>query len=128
MSATGSIGQHRNSIDGESFFDNPGLDALYYKPELTDEEMVRVSTHTLRFVRMRENSWLQYESGVLDRVTWESYQRSIPQVLGPPRVRTWWKNFVADRGILNPGFIAMVDELLANTPEREYSLHISAFE
>ncbi len=49
---------------------SPELDAIFFKPELTDDEKVRLSTFLLTHVRVRENNWFQYQAGVLDHVSW----------------------------------------------------------
>lgn len=111
-----------------TFVGHPELDALQYKPDLTDAEKVRLSSHTLTFIRMRENSWLQYQNGILDEATWVSYCGSIVAVLAPPRMRSWWRRFVVDRKIMDPGFISMVNELIASQPSGDQSLHLMAID
>ncbi len=49
---------------------SPELDAIFFKPDLTDDEKVRLSTFLLTHVRVRENDWFQYQAGVLDHVSW----------------------------------------------------------
>ena len=107
---------------------NPKLARLPDKPDLTDDEIQQLANHTLVFVRMRENAWLQYKSGALDEATWASYRRAIPNVLHNQRMRTWWQRAVVDREVLDPGFIAMVNELLSNEPLRETSGDLDLFD
>ena len=68
---------------------------------------------------MRENAWLQFKNGALDEGTWASYRRAIPNILRNQRMRDWWQAAIVDASVLDPGFIVMVHELLANIPIRE---------
>ena len=75
---------------------------------------------------MRENNWLQYESGTLDDVTWRSYQGSILATLSAPQARAWWENFGVER-VFSAEFIALVDELLVDVPLFDQNPHITPF-
>ena len=109
------------------FVDSPELNLLWYKPELSDQEKVRLSYFLLTLVRMRESNWLQHTSGILDDVTWRTYRGSLVVVLSAPQTRVWWQNFGLER-IFDPEFISLVDELLANQPVFERSRQIAAFD
>ncbi|MGK0259952.1 MAG: hypothetical protein ACI96M_003396 [Candidatus Azotimanducaceae bacterium] len=109
------------------FIDDPSLNLLWYKPELTDEERVRLSYFIITHLRMRESNWLQYEAGVLDRVTWESYKGSLIAIFASPQTRTWWKNFGVQR-LFDTRFIAEVDDLIEKGPIFERSPHVSTFD
>ncbi len=107
--------------------DSPKLNLLWYKPELSDEEKVRLSYFLLTHLRMRESNWSQYESGTLDDKTWQSYRASIVAVLSAPRTRTWWQNFGVER-VFDLEFVSIVDNLIADQPLFERSFHIAAFD
>jgi hypothetical protein len=107
--------------------DDPGLILLRFKPELTDSDKIRLSAYWISFLRMRKNLWFQYQNGVLDEVTWQSYRRSIT-AMGNARFRTWWKNYVVARTAFDPTFITLVDEALASTPPVERPLFVEAFD
>jgi hypothetical protein len=107
-----------------TFVDNPDLDSLPFKTELTDDEKTRLAYHTLTFMRMRENAWLQYENGALDEPTWISYRGAIVNILGSPRMRVWWQR-LTDQGILDPEFASMVHELLADSPPRDGPIQLT---
>ena len=111
----------------ELFIDSPELNLIWYKPDLSDEERIRLSFLFTTFVRMRESNWLQYENGTLDDVTWQAYQGSLVAVFSAPQTRAWWQNFGVER-IYNSDFISLVDELLANQPVFDRSPHITAFD
>jgi len=111
-----------------NFVTDPELELLRYKPDLTDEEKARLGWVFITFVRMRENNWLQYKNGVLDRDTWESYRASIVAMLGSCRGKAWWQNYVVNPGIWDTQFTSEVTELLANAPTRDRSSVLAAFD
>ncbi len=98
------------------------------KPELSDEERIRLSYLLLTFVRMRESNWLQYENGTLDDATWQSHRLTLIGQLSAPQARAWWQNYAVER-VYGSEFISMVNELLANVPVFDGSSpHIAAFD
>jgi hypothetical protein len=107
--------------------EKPDLHILWYKPELNDEEKVRLSYFLVLHFRMRENNWLQNQNGILDDATWLSYRSSILAILSSPRTRHWWHNFGVER-LYDPEFNIVVDELIADAPIFERSAHISVFD
>jgi hypothetical protein len=109
------------------FIDSPELHFLWYKPELTDEEKVRLSYYLVTFMRMRESNWFQYESGTLDDRTWRSYRASIVAVLSAPRTRLWWEKFGVER-VFDPDFVSVVDNLIVNQALFDRSYHVAVFD
>ena len=109
------------------FIDDPSLNLLWYKPELTDEERVRLSYFLVTHLRMRESNWFQHESGVLDSATWESYRGSLIAVFASPQTRAWWKNFGVQR-LFDARFIAQIGDLIENQAIFERSPHVSPFD
>jgi hypothetical protein len=107
---------------------NPDLYLARYKPNLTDDEKIRLGAYLVTFVRMRESNWLQYQNGVLDEATWGSYRNSIVPFLDGPRSRSWWQKYVRDQKAFHPEFISLVDALLANAPAQDQKFWLSAFD
>ena len=85
--------------------------------DLTDEELVQLHANLLVLVRTRENQWLQYQNGVIDEITWRTYQTAIPAVLSTEFMRSWWRNRTA-RGEFDEGFVTAVDKILNDNPPR----------
>lgn len=77
---------------------------------------------------MRESNWLQHQNGGLDRVTWESYRASILSVINNPNGGSFWRNYAAVEGFLNPKFVTEVEALLEHAPIVESSPLLTAFE
>ena len=109
------------------FIDSPELSLLTIKPDMSDEERIRLSYLLLTFVRMRESNWLQYENGTLDDVTWQTYRLTLIGQLRAPQARTWWQNFPVE-GVYGSEFISLVNGLIANVPVVDRSPHIAAFD
>ncbi len=111
-----------------SFVHDPKLETIRYKPGLTDDEKVRLGFLLITFIRMRENNWLQYQNGVLDEQTWNTYRNAIRALMGNPRARTWWQNYAVGLGMFDSRFTTEVSELIAGVPMRDRSAVIAAFD
>jgi len=110
------------------FVQDPELELIRYKPELSDQEKARLGWVFVTFVRIRENNWLQFRNGVLDRETWESYRSSIVAMFGNPRGKAWWQNYAVSPGLFDPDFASEVNSLLVNAPSRDRSSILAAFD
>ena len=85
--------------------------------DLTDEDLVRLHANLLMLIRTRESQWLQYQNGVIDEISWRTYQTALPAVLSTDFMRSWWRNHTA-RGEFDEAFVAVVDKLLDANPPR----------
>ena len=83
--------------------------------EMTDEELVRLNSYLVGFVRTQENRWLQYQNGVIDERTWSTYAAAIPSIFSSDFVRSWFRNRAA-RGEFDDDFVSMVSKVLAENP------------
>ena len=104
--------------------DDPELIMLRFKPDLTDEEKIRVNTYLITFFRIRESNWRQYRSGVLDEATWASYRGAF-RSFASKRVRAWLDSDLITP-MFDPEFLAMVKEFLAKCPDRERPVWLDA--
>ena len=86
--------------------------------QMTDEELVRLNSYLVGFVRTQENRWLQYQNGVIDERTWGTYAAAIPSIFSSDFVRSWFRNRAA-RGEFDADFVAMVSEVLGENPTRQ---------
>jgi len=76
----------------------------------TNDELIKISAYGVAFFRTRENYWLQYRSGALDRETWESYRSVLVDVIGrTERYRKVWSMFSNQ---FDPGFVAELNSYL----------------
>ncbi len=85
--------------------------------KLTQEDQYRLSFVYAIDLRNREFEYFQYKSGSLDEDSWKSYRNLILANHANERGRVWWNK--VGRGLINPNFAKMVDEMLSNTPNDE---------
>ena len=105
----------------------PEIDEYYYKTDLSDREMRRLSVFLLQLVRLRETYWLQYQTGAIDDKTWKSYRESLIYTFSTPRTRQWWNNAVSETTMFDSGFVKEMERRLAETPILDSQFHIEAF-
>ena len=90
----------------QKFIDYPLLGRMNPR---TEDEKIQSTAHILTLVRTRENHWVQYQNGVLDRETWESYRGALRTVVfGNAYGVAVWDAYLAT-GSFNPGFIRDVE-------------------
>ena len=85
------------------------------RPELSDEEVVKLYAYLSLNIRNHEHYWGQYRIGAIDLSTLERYESSLKAVLSYERTRNWWKN---QTSISNPDFRKRIDSLIDNLPNR----------
>ena len=120
--------QTTTAMDLQSLYksiDNPSRVLARYKPELTDEEKIQVFYSLVAYLRVRELDWIQYQNGVLDKTTWTTYQLSIKIVLSSPNNKIVWQNCSL---LLDPAFVAHINELIADIPTTERPLALTIFD
>lgn len=66
------------------------IDSIVREGPLTVDEQVKLYTWLVSALKVREFSWLQRESGVIDDAQWKSELAVTQAILQAPRVRTWW--------------------------------------
>lgn len=111
----------------QSIRDDPDLELLRFKPELTAREKIRVGFLFLTFTRMRENNWFQYTNGGLDHATWQSYRRSVVAMFATPNGMRWWRNS-SSSGMWDSAFVSMVNELIVDAQVLTESRYLKIFE
>ena len=82
---------------------------------LSQADQYRLSFIFAIDLRNREFEYLQYKGGSLDENTWKSYKDLILMNHATERGRVWWEK--VGKGIVNPTFGKMVDEMLTNHPQ-----------
>ena len=87
--------------------------------ELSAEEQLRLSFIFALDMRNREFEYFQYVNGLLDEETWLAYRHVILINHSVGRGRVWWNEI--GRGIVDPEFAKLVEELLMNAePDETY--------
>ena len=92
---------------------------LVSNEELSAEEQLRLSFIFALDMRNREFEYFQYVNGLLDEETWLAYRHVILINHSKGRGRVWWNEI--GRGIVDPEFAKLIDELLMNAePDETY--------
>ncbi|MDJ0655046.1 MAG: hypothetical protein QNJ40_12870 [Xanthomonadales bacterium] len=100
------------------FIEHPDLARSFAgKQPATEDEKTRMNFWIVAAMRAREFEWTQYRSGALDKETWEGYAGVIYFVLGTERARGYWE---LCKGFFNQGFVAYVDDKIADVPPGDY--------
>jgi hypothetical protein len=87
---------------------------LISEDELSAEDQLRLSFMYALDLRNREFEYFQYINGLLDEETWLAYRHVILINHSTDLGRTWWDE--VGRGIVDPDFAELIDELLVNAP------------
>ena len=85
---------------------------LVSEEELSAEDQIRLSFMYTLDLRNREFEYFQYTNGLLDEETWLAYRHVILVNHSAGIGRSWWDEI--GRGIVDPEFAHLVDELLVN--------------
>ena len=106
--------------------DEPSILHCFTKEEaLTPDEKAKFTSWLAAAMRQREYEWSQYRNGVIDRATWETYQRLIPEQLGTQRSLKWWQ---ISTQFFQPDFVQSVNELLARPLQTTFFEEIEALD
>ena len=106
----------QQALNGDTQFlvsaiNNPEIILSWSKPELSDEELVKLNEALILFFRNRENDFAQYKRGVMDEATWLRYTSSFTSLLEWKRNRNWWLNF--GQLAFEPDFVAEVNRIIS---------------
>jgi hypothetical protein len=92
---------------------------LVSESEMSAEDQLRLSFMFALDLRNREFEYFQYINGLLDEQAWLAYRHVILINHSTGLGRTWWDEI--GRGIVDPEFGKLVDELLVNAePDETY--------
>lgn len=92
---------------------------LVSESEMSAEDQLRLSFMFALDLRNREFEYFQYINGLLDEQAWLAYRHVILINHSTGLGRTWWDEI--GRGIVDPEFGKLVDELLVNAePDDTY--------
>ena len=79
--------------------------------ELNPMELEQVGNIVAGYFRIREFAWFQYQNGILDEATWNSYMAPTVSLLQLEAIRYWWNIFVDQ---MDPEFALYVNALIEN--------------
>lgn len=90
------------------------------------EEKIRFDAWMTAFMKAREFEWLEYRSGNLDPVQWETYKQTTALVVSCLRCRDWWEK--AGRHAFSAEFVELTDQVLAGAPDTSWAERVLAIE
>ena len=97
-----------------TMIDHPNI-GIYMGTEIVTAEQYQGAMATAQFLRIREFIFLQYQAGILDRETLESYNGITSIVLPPDSpARQFWNSVSRT---MNPEFVAYTNSLLNDNSE-----------
>ncbi len=100
-----------------AYIDNVDLfDKLASEKPLTHSEQWRFAVLWVINMRNREHEWMQYQDGLLDETTWQTYKIILRVTLGSARRRKWWETW---KRTFSADFVTMVDEFIGELPEAD---------
>ena len=86
---------------------------------LSEEDAYRYNLWAMRMVISLESAHYQYRIGMLDEDRWRLHRFTLHGFLGMPGFARWWKASPGGlSNMLNPEFVALVEEILGEEPER----------
>jgi len=96
---------------------NPDIELMYRKQSLSAEESVRLFLSLVYVMRGKEHTWIQFDNGVIDRVSLDSLNSPIPAILSSRRARMFWESVGQEE--FEPGFVAYVNRMIENIPPQD---------
>lgn len=100
---------------------HPDIEHAMYKPELSDDDKVRLEWWLIELCRSREHQWFQYQNGSLDQKTWKSYLSGLRRNLSFVRTNAWWKE--VSSVYFDAEFVSEVDKYLEDVPIIKHWVH-----
>jgi hypothetical protein len=86
---------------------------------LSEEDAYRYNLWALRMMMSLENAHYQYRVGMLAEDRWRPHDSTLRGFFGMPGFARWWnEQSIEMRSILSPEFVALVEEILAEEPDR----------
>jgi hypothetical protein len=85
---------------------------------LKDEEAFEFNFWITGVMGSYDTAFYQYRMGTLDKERWEMHLADCATVLKAPGVEQWWRSARERRSSFSPGFLALLEEILAEEPDR----------
>ena len=93
---------------------HPEIRLSMVKPEISELEMIQLTSWLISLLRTREHQWFQYKNGALDEDVWRSYLSGLAGNLSTERTRFIWNSLYESRSF-DEEFSELVNNILADT-------------
>ena len=90
------------------------IDSIVREGSLTADEQVKLYTWLVSALKVREFSWLQRKSGVIDDAQWQSELAVTQAILQAPRIRLWWDR--VGHKTVSDEFREFIDSVIRDRP------------
>jgi hypothetical protein len=95
--------------------DHPEITKSMIKPgPLTAEENIQIDAFLTAALRVREFSWLQFRSGLIDEAQWNTELAVMRSLLSSARSRLWWDKL--GRSYVSAEFSEFLDGVISDLP------------
>ena len=109
-----SVRQSMLEADRESLYMQVQNPFLFRRSGLDEEQQLQLIGFMTAFMRTRENFWIQYQKGVLDQDTWESYRGALVIVIFSSEFgRRVWERQTASGLVFDRGFVDAINTWVA---------------
>lgn len=109
-----SVRQSMLEADRESLCTQVQNPFLFRRSGLDEEEQLQLIGFMTAFMRTRENFWIQYQKGVLDQDTWESYRGALVIVISSSEFgRRVWEQQTTSGLVFDRGFVDSINAWVA---------------
>lgn len=99
-------------------FENPDIALTIISDKaLTPEEQIRLDAFLTATLIAREYSWLQYQSGIIDQLQWDTQLAVIRTIFDAERNRRWWR--YQGRNYFGDDYVVFIDNELVTTRATE---------
>ena len=115
-----SVRQSMLEADRESLYMAVQNPFLFKRSGLDEEQQLQLIGFMTAFMRTRENFWIQYQKGVLDQDTWESYRGALIIVIFSSEFgRRVWEQQTASGLVFDRGFVDSINAWVAGLTIRD---------
>ena len=86
--------------------------------QLDEDELYRFALYISGILTEYDNAYYQHRVGLLDEARWRLSHSQLKGMVRLPGVARWWASEQRITGFLSPEFVALVDEILGEQPDR----------
>jgi hypothetical protein len=86
--------------------------------QLDDDDAFQFNFWITGVMHSYDNAYYQYHMGMLEDGRWEMHRADCATMLTAPGVAEWWKSIRHRRSSFSPEFVALVEEILGEEPDR----------
>jgi hypothetical protein len=86
--------------------------------QLTEEQAFYFNNWIIGMLLAFDNGHYQFGTGILEAARWRVQRGNLTNLLSAPGTRQWWSESPIKKDFLGPEFVALVEEILGEEPDR----------